>query len=223
MKKIIFVFLTMLVLGLAGCGSSDNPPPQPFIAQILSDNTLDGDIARTVGGGTTIITQGTSTDVQSFLAGFNPVNGDEFRAFLQFPLRDIGGVPRNAVIASATLDFVIIDIQPNPLSESIPLRIDLVELQPATLVADDFNQDLQPALATMTISPPISRVDIGPPSILIDVTPLMVKAQQLGLPRFQVRILRDPGTTTPGLIKINDTTGSNRATLAPLLEVSYSF
>jgi hypothetical protein len=48
----------------------------------------------------------------------------------------------------------------------------------------------------------------------------MQEAQFLGLPIFQVRILVDPGTTS-GLIEINDSTGANRATLAPLLDVSY--
>ena len=55
----------------------------------------------------------------------------------------------------------------------------------------------------------------------VDVTPLMVEAQRLGLSNFQVRIMEDLGPVSPGLIEINDTTGANRATLAPLLSVTY--
>jgi hypothetical protein len=55
----------------------------------------------------------------------------------------------------------------------------------------------------------------------VDVTAFMQKAQQLGFPDFQVRIMEDFGIVTPGIIEINDTTGTNRQFLAPLLEVTY--
>jgi hypothetical protein len=49
----------------------------------------------------------------------------------------------------------------------------------------------------------------------------MVEAQRQKLLDFQLRILEDLGIVTPGLIEINDTTGVNRAALAPVLEVTY--
>lgn len=57
--------------------------------------------------------------------------------------------------------------------------------------------------------------------VFLDVTPLMQEAQRLGLQNFQIRILEDLGTVSPGQIEINDTTGANRSILAPLLEVTY--
>jgi hypothetical protein len=49
----------------------------------------------------------------------------------------------------------------------------------------------------------------------------MAEAQRLGLVNFQVRIMEDLGIVSPGLIEINDTTGVNRGTLAPVLQVTY--
>jgi hypothetical protein len=49
----------------------------------------------------------------------------------------------------------------------------------------------------------------------------MQEAQRRGLPRFQVRLLQDPGVTSAGLVQINDTTGIDRPALAPLLTVVY--
>jgi len=57
--------------------------------------------------------------------------------------------------------------------------------------------------------------------VSIDVTSLLVQAQQLQLPDFQVRILEDLGPAIPVLIEIDDTTGANRASQAPLLTVTY--
>jgi hypothetical protein len=158
--------------------------------------------------------------VQSVFAGINPYTGAEYRAFLDFPLTGAGGVPGNAVIVSATLDIVINSILPLPLYGTIPIRIDLVSFQPPTLLASDFNRTVQPALATTTIVPPISQSDFGH-HVPVDVTPLMVEAQRLGLPDFQVRILEDLGIVEPGLIEINDTTGAQQDLLAPLLQVTY--
>ncbi len=53
------------------------------------------------------------------------------------------------------------------------------------------------------------------------MTPLMVEAQRLGLLYFQVRIMEDLGIVDPGVVEINDTTGVDRATFAPLLSVNY--
>jgi len=212
MKRIVLVLLTCVTLALAGCGDSDNNSPPQFVTQVVSNPTYDGDIAREPGTGTLFINQGFTEKV---FAGFDPVNGDELRAFLFFSLET---VPVNAVIAQATLELFIDNI--DPLSASIPIRIELVSFAPPDLVGPEFDRTFLPALASTTIDPPISQLDVDG-YVLVDVTILMQEAQRLGLPNFQLRILREPGTIAPGLIEINDTTGPNRDILAPLLEVIY--
>jgi len=162
-----------------------------------------------------------SPTVQSVFAGRDPAAlPDEYRAFLDFPLTGPNGVPLNAVIVSATLDIVIDSVSLQSPGDTIPIRIDLVSFQPPTLIASDFDLGIQSALATTMIVPPISFMDVNH-HVFVDVTSLMVQAQNLGLPDFQVRILEDPLAPFPGLIEINDTTGPNRGTLAPLLQVEY--
>ena len=215
-RKLLAVIMVFVVLTMAGCGGGSSPPTN-IVTQIVSDQAFDGDIEQ-VSGGTLAVTQG--GNLLSVFAGIDPVTGLETRAFLDFPLTGAGGVPGNAVIVSAFLDIVISSITPNPLTGTIPIRIDLVSFQPPNIVGSDFDRTSQPALATMTISPAISQVDFGN-HISVDVTSLMVEAQRLGLRDFQVRILEDLGGVPEGLIEINDTTGANRSTLAPLLEVTY--
>ena len=216
MKRGFFAGLVaVVVLALSGCGDNGGSPA--YVTQILSDASFDGDIAKDAVTGVHTITQG---NTQSVYAGFDPADGSELRAFLHFPLTGASGVPGNAVILHATLDIFINSIQPNPLTGTIPIRIDLVDFQPPNLIATDFDRTLQPALATTTIFPEISTADFGR-HVPVDVTGLMVEAQRLGLADFQVRILRDGGVVDHGLIEINDTTGPNRDNLAPLLEVAY--
>jgi hypothetical protein len=188
-----------------------------YFTQILSDQAFDGDIRKDPATAGLTITQG---NTQSVFAGIDPATGEEYRAFLDFPLAGPGGVPGNAVINSAFLDIEINSIRPQPLVGTIPIRIDLVSFQPPTLVGTDYDRTSQPALATTTIIPPIAQADFGN-HVSVDVTSLMVEAQRLGLADFQVRILEDFGTADPGLIEINDTTGPSRAILAPLLQVTY--
>jgi len=216
MKRIVAAVVGIfLVMALAGCGGGgDNNPPQ-FTTEILSDAALDGDIA--LSGGVFTVAQG---NTQSVFAGIHPFSGVEYRAFLNFPLTGANGVPGNAIIVSAFIDVVINSIEPQPLNGSIPLRIDLVSFQPPTLLGTDFDRTLQPALATTTLIPPISQADFGR-HVFIDVTPLMAEAQLLGLADLQLRLLEDVGAPAPGRIEINDTTGANRGTLAPLLVVTY--
>ncbi len=210
-----------MILALTGCGSDNNDGPPVFVASILSVPEYDGDIQKNLSTGELLnITHAVNT--QNVLVGIDPNSGDEFRAFLHFPLTGVDGVPGDAIIESAFLDIVITSIAPQPLDGSIPVRIDLVSfLQP--LVLTDFDRTLQPSLATTTVSPPISSADFGQ-HVPIDVTPLMIEAQRLGLLDFQVRIMEDLGGVTPGLIEINDIndlTGELRSALAPLLTVNY--
>jgi hypothetical protein len=213
LAAITVIFITLPV---AGCGGDGRSSPPVVVTQILSDPVYDGYIAKDSLSVYTV-TQGTT---QSVLAGIDPTTSTEYRTFLDFPLTGAGGVPGDAVIQSATIDIVINSITPYPSNITIPIRIDLVNFQPPTLLGDDFDRTLQPALVTRTISPPISESDFGH-HIAIDVSELMQEAQRQGLPDLQVRILEDLGLVTPGFIEINDTTGPNRDLLAPLLQVSY--
>jgi len=216
-KYIMLLVISLaLSISLFGCGGGSSAPPQ-IVTQILSDPAFDGDIKVPLTG-TIVVTQGMTPSVQSVFSGIDPATGAEFRAFLDFPLTGVGGVPGNAVIVSATLDIVIDSIQPP--AGTIPIRIDLVSFQPPTLTPTDFDPGIQRALAITAIVPPISPADVGQ-HVFVDVTSLMMEAQRLGLPDFQIRILEDLGAVSPGLIEINDTTGAFRGDLAPLLQVTY--
>lgn len=215
-RGFLAVVLTAMMLALSGCGGGSDAPPL-LVTDILSDPAFDGDIALDPVSGLFTVTQG---NTESVLAGIDPATGVEFRAFLDFPLRISGGLPFNANISSAVLDIFINTIIPQPLLATIPIRIDLVTFQPPILLETDFDRTIQPSLATLTITPPISQADFGN-HVLVDVTGLVTVAQQLGLDDFQIRILLDLSAVSPGLIEINDTTGANRPTLAPLLSVTY--
>jgi hypothetical protein len=215
--RIAVIAVACAVLSVSGCGGGDSNAPQTFTTQILSDSRSDGDIEQTSPSSFTI-TQGMSSSVQSVFAGIDPVGGTEFRAFLDFPLTGSGGVPGNAFIDSAFLEVYIDDLQPT--TGQLPIRVDLVAFQPPTLIETDFDPTLQPALASIIVSPDISGSDVGT-FVPIDVTPLMVEAQRRGLVDFQVRIMEDLGPAIPVLMIIDDSTGGNRASRAPLLTVTY--
>ncbi len=208
------------VLLLSGCGGGDDGianGPQTFTAQILSDPVFDGDIEQ-VSPGVYTVTQGMSSSVQSVLVGIDPVGGTEFRAFLDFPLGGADGVPGDALIDSAFLEIYVNNL--DPLTGRLPLRVDLVEFQPPTLVSTDFDRSALPALASVVLTPDISRADVDT-YVPIDVTPLMREAQRLGVADFQVRIMEDLGPAVPVLMVIDDSTGSDRSSFAPLLTVTY--
>jgi hypothetical protein len=205
------------ILSLSGCGGGGDTvvAPQTFTSKILSDPRFDGDIEQTSSGFT--ITQGMSSSVQTVFAGIDPAAGTEFRAFLDFPLTGSGGVPGNASISSAFLEFLVDDLQ--PITGKLPVRIDLVAF-PQPMIATDFDRNAQPALASVIVTPDISRADVGT-LVPIDVTALMVEAQRRGLGDFQVRIMEDTGPPISVLMIIDDSTGANRASQAPLLTVTY--
>ena len=206
------------VISLTGCNNRDDVgPPIVFTTQIQSDPGFDGDIEQTSPASFTI-TQGMSPTVQSVFAGIDPLARTEFRAFLDFPLTGARGVPANAIIDSAFLDVYINSLQPNV--GDISILIDLVSFQPPTLIGTDFDRSLQPSLASVIVSPPLSQAEVGT-NVSIDVTPLMIEAQRRGLVDFQVRIMEDLGPAIPILLEINDTTGADRGSFAPLLTVNY--
>jgi len=205
-------------IALAGCGGGGDNIDQPEIVQtqILSDSGFDGDIEQT-GPDSAVVTQGMGPNVQSVLAGIDPNTGDEFRAFLHFPLGGPGGVPANARIDSAFLEVFIDDL--DPTNAVVPVRVELVSFQ-QPMVATDFDRTAQPPLTFVTLSPRLGPSDVGK-YVPIDVTPLMVEAQRRGLADFQVRIMEDLGPAIDGLFAIDDSTGSNRGKTAPLLTVNY--
>jgi hypothetical protein len=216
-SRLLTTLLACTVLGLAGCGGGGDGPPPSFTTQILSDSAFDGDIEQS-GSSSYTVTQGMSPSVQNVFAGIDPVSGNEFRAFLDFPLGGPQGVPGNAGIDSAFLEFFLDDLQPS--STTLPVLVELVSFQPPTLIPTDFDRTIQQPLASVRISPPINHADIGT-YVSIDVTPLMVQAQRLGLADFQVRVMEDLGPPIAGLMVIDDTTGTDRSTRAPLLTVTY--
>jgi hypothetical protein len=211
--------MALAALLLAGCGGGDGgiaPPPPSVTTQILSDPAFDGDIQQT-SPASFMVTQGMSASVQSVFAGVDPATLTEYRAFLDFPLGGAGGIPRTAIIESASLD-IYIDLL-LPTTGSLPLLIELVSFQPPTLIATDFDRTLQPPLAYISVNPPFTQADVGT-NVSIDVTSLMVEAQTRGLNDFQVRLL-EQGPSIPTLMEIDDTTGASRPTHAPVLIVTY--
>jgi hypothetical protein len=218
--KTCSLFICIAALGLVSCGGGGDPggaPPPLFTTQITSDPAFDGDIQET-SPTTFTVTQGMSVTVQSVFAGIDPATLTEFRTFLDFPLGGAGGVPASANIDSAFLDVYVNSLQPG--TTTLPILIELVNFQPPTLLDTDFDRSLQPPLAYVRVNPPFTQADVGT-NVSIDVTPLMLQAQQMGLVDFQVRILEDLGPAIPGLLEINDTTGANRASFAPVLTVTY--
>jgi hypothetical protein len=210
--------MTCGLLALAGCGGGgDNHLAHKVTTKIYSDSSLDGDIALTPSS-TYIVTQGMSPSVQSVFTGIDPGTDTEYRTFLDFPLTGTTGIPGNANIQSAVLELYIDSLQPS--TGSLPIRIDLVALPSSTLIGTDFDTVSQPALATINVTPDFSSADLGTLAS-IDVTPLMVQAQRQQLIDFQIRVTESLGPAIPVLMEIDDSTGANRNSVAPLLTVTY--
>lgn len=210
MKRTLgWLLLAVVLFAVSGCGGGHDEPA--FVeTSIISDADVDGDIVD-VNGVRTVTLVGRDA-VPGVLAGIDPVSGDEYRAFLDFPLTS---VPLNAQIQSAILTIRIRSVTVLPTTATVPIRIELVSFEPP-LLASDFDRSLLLPLASTTIVPPISSGDVNN-DVDINVTQLMVEAQLRGLPDFQVRILEDLGFTVPGLVEIDETSD----TVAPLLRVVY--
>lgn len=215
-RRFLCLLMTSLALVfISGCGGGDDEPDyhvEIFSAQILSDQVADGDIAQSPSASLTVTS---ALNTGSILAGIDSDSGDEFRGFLDFPLRGPHGVPSGATIDSATLEIFISDLVIPATEQTLPMLVDLVAFQPPTLVSSDFDRLVQPPLLTMPFD--FFPSDIGN-FVVIDVTALMDEAQMEGLSDFQLRFVLDFIATT-GLLEIDDTT----ADTAPLLTVNYYF
>lgn len=206
------LILSLIIVALAGCVVSDGheDPSPTYVAQILSDEAADGDIQLTPPATFTI---SSALDTGNVLAGVDPATGDEFRGFLDFPLRGSHGVPFDAAIESATLEIYISDMRLPSADTILPFVFDLVAFQPPLLIVDDFDRIIRPPLLTMPFD--FYPSDDGA-IVVIDVTALMNEAQFQGLPDFQLRILLDYSATS-GLIEIDD----GDLETAPLLTITY--
>jgi hypothetical protein len=213
-KVAFFLALALVTVLLNGCNvfidNREDPSPT-FVAQITSDVAADGDIELTPPATYTI---SSALDTGNVFAGVDPVTGDEFRGFLDFPLRGSHGVPQDAVIESATLEIFISAVSVSSPDQILPFLIDLVAFKPPVLIADDFDRAAQASLLTMPFDFYASDADA---IVVIDVTALLDEAQNQGLPDFQLRFLLDFSATS-GLIEIDD----NDLETAPLLTVTYS-
>lgn len=176
--------LMILLLTLAGCGGGGGDEPRPvYVADILSDQQSDGDIAFDSIDQIFTINNGPHT----LFFGIDDLdpNFPEFRAFLDFPLDGSTGadvVPENASIVSATLEVFVNEVSFAPV---VPTMIDLVSYPISGLRVEDF--DSQPLLT--------QAVDFFPSDqgafVAINVTPLMREAQWLGLLDLQLRFALD--------------------------------
>ena len=213
-RSILAVLFVCITLSFTGCGDWNydyydyyypyppNPPPS-IVTDIFSEPAFDGNISKNPVTSALTVTRG---PVPSVFAGTDPVAGEEFRAFFDFPLTGAGGVPGNVFIHSAILNILIKDIV-TPLNGTIQVFIDLVSY-PQPLSGADFDSTF---LATVSV--PLFQTDFGK-FVDIDVTQLMVQAQNRGLTDFQIRIIVD---TPTGFIEIDDTDLN-----APRLRVTYS-
>jgi hypothetical protein len=209
MRRLLhFGVAAILALALSGCG--DGHGRTIFVAQIVSDQQADGDIAFDGVN----FTFANGPDTLFFGIDDNDPNLPEYRAFLDFPLNGSAGgdiVPLNAVIVSATLEVFVTEVS---FATPIPTLLDLVEYPVTGLRAQDFSS---PPLTFRTLD--FFLEDQGN-YVAIDVTPLMREAQRLRLSDFQVRFQMDSSLTDFGFIGLDD-----RPTVtltAPLLTIEYN-
>ncbi len=212
MKRLLYIlFIVMLALSLSGCGDSSNT----FVARVLSDQPVDGDIA--FDGVSYTITNG--PDTLFFGIDDSDINLPEYRAFLDFPLDGSSGedvLPLDAEIVYATLEVFVDEVS---FAGTVPTLLDLVTYSIAGLTPVDYD------------SPPLRFPDGTDASlefnffsfdegnfVLIDVTSLMRETQRRGLSDFQVRFVLDFVTDT-GLVGIQDR--PNVTVRAPQLTVEF--
>lgn len=212
MKKFLRIgIVAVVMLSIAACGGGGGDSRPIFVAQMLSDQPTDGDIAFDPVLRTFTVSSGPDT----LFFGIDDLNPNlpEFRAFLDFPLDGSTGediVPADAVIVSATLEVFINEVS---FATSFPAWLDLVQYPVSGLRPQDFDS---PPLVSRPLD--FFRADQGN-FVSIDVTHLMREAQRLRLSDFQVRFLLDRAVSDIGFIGIEDRPSITLT--APLLTVEY--
>ena len=217
MKRLLYiVIIVTLALSLSGCGSSGNSR-DIFIAQILSDQPADGDIAFDPVLNSYFITNGPDT----LFFGIDDAdhNLPEYRAFLDFPLDGSSGgdvLPLDAEIVYASLEVFVDEVS---FAGTIPTLLDLVIYSIAGLTQADFNSPPLrfPDGTDATLEFNFFSSDEGN-YVLIDVTSLMRETQRRGLSDFQVRFILD-FVTDFGFVGIQDR--PNITVTAPELTVEF--
>ena len=220
MRKIgILGLVGVLALILAGCGGGDDR--SVFTEKIDSNLSVDADITRDLGTGT-VGAPILASNTENVLAGVTVDTGGtsvaDTRGFLNFPL---SAIPLNASIRFASVTVFLNQVTlRSPLLPS-PFFIDLIDTVsfPPPIVSADYSA---PFAATRSFD--FLNTDQGF-SVEIEVTSLMVEAQNLSLPSFEVRLgfdndafLADPNTTR-GLIEIDDR--ASALSQRPLLRVEF--
>jgi hypothetical protein len=209
LKWFVLVCMAAVILSLCSCGGGGDSRTV-FVAEVLSDQPADGDIAFDPVRQTFTITNGPNT--LFFGIDDGAFNLPEYRAFLDFPLDGSTGgdiVPSDAVIVSATLKVFLNEVS---FATVVPTLLDLVTYPVSGLRPQDFNS---PQLMTHRFN--FFRSDQGN-FVSIDVTPLMREVQRQGLSDFQVRFLLDLAASS-GLVGIEDL--PHVTITAPLLTVEY--
>ena len=212
MKKYLWIgVVAVVMLSIAACGGGGGDSRTIFVAQILSDQPIDGDIAFNPVSQTFTITNGPDT----LFFGIDDLNPNlpEYRAFLDFPLDGSTGediVPADAVIVSAKLELFINEVS---FATVVPAWLDLVSYPVSGLGPQDFDS---PPLVSRPLD--FFRSDQGN-FVSIDVTNLMREAQRLALSDFQVRFLIDLAVSDVGFVGIEDRPSITLT--APLLTVEY--
>lgn len=213
MKRLLVAALAVLCAASVGACGRHHDEPTPFVADILSSQTLDGDITLDNGFLQPPVIATTFGNVQ---AGFDPgappaIPEAETRAFLVF---DLSPVPSTASIGFASLTVFVTRV--NALGTGLtafPFFLDLLDTRPGgtppPLVSSDYN-----AALLVDRSFAFLLADAGN-FVEIDVTPLMKQAQATGQPFFEVRLT--PALVETGIVTIDD----GPAARAPILRVDY--
>ncbi len=215
-KQRYLAVAVILFLSLAACSGGDDRTV--FVAQILSDQQADGDIAFYPFSSLYAITNGPATLFFGIDASDPGV--PEYRAFLDFPLDGATGgdvVPADARIRSATIELFVSEVS---FAFTVPTLIDLVTYPISGLRALDYDS---PPLTYPDGSFAFRTLEFFSSDegnyVLIDVTPLLAEAQRRGLPDFQLRLLLDFVPRAEGLVGIEDLPSA--VITAPLLTVEY--
>jgi hypothetical protein len=214
----------LVVLVLAGCGSSDGSP-EVVTTAIFSNPAVDADITRDLASGT-LSPPSVASVTGSVLSGvtFTPPSGPSLadtRGFLEFPL---GTVPLGATVQYASVSIFMYQVTlSNPTrTAGAPFFLDLIDTAafPPPVRSSYYYDNVVPFVATRNFN--FINTDQGN-FVEIEVTTLMQQAQYLALPSFMVRLGFDEGTflsdpnTTRGLVEIDDSIDAT----APLLIVDY--